>query len=337
MNLFDESMISSYVQERIQMTVPRIHRAGHRWNFRCPVCGDSRKSMRKMRGNYYPKDNSYYCFNETGCACSGLWIVSKFEGRTIDEVKSDFIQWSRGLTGFGTPRSDARKEIDPTRIEPVKNETVSDDEFEIPDTWIDLPDNIRTMLVYRKIYDAPFFPTGDWKMYYDTESMRIVIPWMRNRRIVYWQSRAITKKQTPKYLFPPDGQKPVFGLDDIDDEYPYVFLHEGVFDSIFIKNGLAIGGKSLTDHQKEILSGVFPEKVMFFDNQWTDKAGYKESMDIAESDRTMPLFIWSKDVKCKDLNECAMDYPIYIEKLKDLDFVRSRIFRGVRALFELKM
>jgi len=35
------------------------------WNFRCPICGDSKKSKTKCRGFVYEKKNKYFykCFN----------------------------------------------------------------------------------------------------------------------------------------------------------------------------------------------------------------------------------------------------------------------------------
>jgi hypothetical protein len=42
----------------------------------------------------------------------------------------------------------------------------------------------------RKIYSSPFIK-DTWKLYFDTHSKRLVIPWTDN----YYQLRALTKKQ----------------------------------------------------------------------------------------------------------------------------------------------
>lgn len=51
-----------------------------------------------------------------------------------------------------------------------------------------------------------------------------------------------------KYIFPKDSKKLVFGLDNIDVSWPYVICFEGVYDSLFVKNGIATGTKSLSDY-----------------------------------------------------------------------------------------
>lgn len=330
MKLFDDLLVANFVQERLQQTVPSIKKLGNRWNFRCPICGDSKKSKKKMRGNYYPKNNSYYCFNE-GCSCSGLYILARFENRPITEIKKEFIQWQR-------PSSRRVEELDrPAVLSKDTIDLVEYSSFDVLDTskWTDLPSEVELIIKFRRIYDAPFKPKG-WKLFYDPRTSRIIIPWMDNNQIVYFQSRATNNKQDPKYLFPSDLDKPIFGLDMVDDSFPYVFLLEGVFDSIFIKNGLAMGGKTLTDYQKKLLNGIMCKKVLFFDNQWQDKSGRTETLKIAQSDRSQLIFIWPRELRQKDLNECAMECPEFIERLKDLKYVESRLFSGARALLEFK-
>ena len=49
-----------------------------------------------------------------------------------------------------------------------------------------------------------------------------------------------------KYIFPKDMKKLMYGIDNIDISFPYIFLFEGVFDSVFVKNGIATGTKAVT-------------------------------------------------------------------------------------------
>ena len=82
-------------------------------------------------------------------------------------------------------------------------------------------------------------------MYYDKVKNRLVIPWTKE----YYQERALTKQQEKeegKYLFPPNVDKPIYGLDTIDTNFKYLFLLEGVFDAIWVKNGLAVGSLILS-------------------------------------------------------------------------------------------
>lgn len=324
----DESSVMLFVQEKLQENISPIKKAGLRWNFRCPVCGDSHKSVRKMRGNYYANNNSYYCFN-CDHSSSGLWILTSLLGKELAEVKREFFEWCRRTS----PTKFQTKETKKIELRP----SLRPESFSIPENWIDIPDNIKPVIAIRRIFEAPYCPKN-WKLYFNTKTKRIVIPWFDVMgKICYWQERAISGKQTPKYLFPEGLQKPIFGLGSLDIEYQWMFMFEGVFDCIWMKNGVAIGGKSVTNHQESILSPLLFEKVYFLDNQWIDETGREESLKIAKNSPMTKMFIWPKEIKSKDLNSAAMSETerIFVEKLKDGEFVKSRIMNGARAILEL--
>ena len=88
--LNDDPEVCEFVQNRLYLTVGRVQKGTCEWKFNCPICGDSKKIRSKMRGSYYPKTNSFKCFNE-GCSASGLFIIAKFENKDISEVKRDFL------------------------------------------------------------------------------------------------------------------------------------------------------------------------------------------------------------------------------------------------------
>jgi hypothetical protein len=99
---------------------------------------------------------------------------------------------------------------------------------------------------------------------------RIVIPYYdKNGKIINYTSRTFLENdKRMKYLLKFNVNKSVFNLDKIDTDYPYVFICEGPIDSMFIKNGIAISGISLTEHQEEELNAVHPfhKKIWIFDN-----------------------------------------------------------------------
>lgn len=324
LNIFDESAITTYVQEKIQESFSPIKRTHNSFNFRCSICGDSKKSMRKMRGHYYPHTNSYYCFN-CDYSAQGLWVISALLGNDISEIKRDFIQWSRSDSSI----EEVNKEIIPEKPK-AKKQTSGNNSH-----WVEIPDKIKPIIEIRKIYEAPFRPKN-WKLYWNKKSKRIVLPWLKDGKIIYYQERAVTKKQSPKYLFPEDTEKPIFGLDEIDQNFPFIFLFEGAFDSIWCKNGIAIGGKRLTKYQEEFLFPYTQEKVYFLDNQWKDLASFEQTEKIINQNINQKIFIWPKNIQYKDLNECSMENDSFINNIKDINFLNSNIFHGARALLQLK-
>jgi hypothetical protein len=104
----------------------------------------------------------------------------------------------------------------------------------LDNNWSILPQWVQDEVDKRKIYKSPYIKRN-WELFFDNRTKRLVIPWTDE----YYQLRALTKKQeneSGKYLFPPEIEKPIFGLDLIDPSFKYIFLLEGVFDAIFVRN-----------------------------------------------------------------------------------------------------
>jgi len=94
-----------------------------------------------------------------------------------------------------------------------------------------------------------------------------VFPVWHNRKIVYWQSRAIypikPKTRNPSKAVSGFGKSDVlFNYADEEGVKPrrYVLLVEGVFDALAV-DGLAMLGKILSDAQAILISQLLPKKV----------------------------------------------------------------------------
>ena len=81
-----------FVNEKILEYLPSSKVFVHgRYNMRCPICGDSHKSMTKKRGWYYPDTCSYFCFN-CSTAMTGLKFLEFLSGDNFDEIKAEYIK-----------------------------------------------------------------------------------------------------------------------------------------------------------------------------------------------------------------------------------------------------
>lgn len=313
-----------YVQDKISETVSDIYRYNDKWQFRCPVCGDSKKRKKMRRGFYYVNTNSYHCFND-GCTghSTGLWIVAKFLNMPIGDVRKDFIEYA---SKYDRPYAE-RIEVD---VKPAEKRQV----FQIPDNWLLPPDNVKKYLEDRMIYRAPYLPSN-YQFYYNVSNRRLVISWVEKGEIRYYQERAMTSRQIPKYLFPKNTSRHVYGLDRLDDNGRYMYLMEGFLDCIYVYNGVCVGSISMTELQKDVLAGYAQEKVLMFDNQWADKTSYDMSCRLAKEHPEMKMFIWPSDIAEKDVNEYFVNhYPQ--NPFNDPVFLESRIMSGLRVLIELK-
>jgi transposase-like protein len=292
-------------------------------NFRCPFCGDSKQSRSKARGWYYTKTQSFYCWN-CGENANSIKLLAQLEGVDIKEIKKRLI----------LNKTINIKQSKPTRIDkPTVHQ--HNQEIMLPSNWVDYTTNEAALNVVtaRKILDAPFIPKR-WQPYYCTYTKRLVLPWLRDNKIVYYQLRKLYKQQEPKYLFPKDTNKELFVI-NLDANFRYLFLHEGILDSLFCKNSACIGGVNLSDLQKQeldkyILEGYEP--IWLLDNQWEDETSRKVTIKLLTMGHK--VFIWDKDVKVKDINEYVIKYGE--NPFVDEDYLCSHIYDNLKGKLKLK-
>lgn len=337
--MFSSLELVEYTENKIYANVSSIKRkSGHKLNFRCPICGDSQISQKKMRGWFNLRSGTYRCYNG-GCSAksslSGLKFLSLLENKSIDDIKKEYLSEFKSKYNKKDLIQELLKSTSnistSAEITPINNISVS-----IPNTWVDINKNkyVEEYIKSRCIYEAPFRP-DNWKLYYELEKHKIVIPWIRNREMVYYQYRSLYKDDPVKYYFPSDMNKDIFGLDSIDENFKYIFLIEGVFDTIFVKNGICLGGVELTQYQQKLLERyqLTHKFVWLFDNQWTDTTSYNKSLERLQKNEL--IFIWPKSIKEKDVNE------FYLKNNKDLSFsseafLISNIIEGGRGILKLK-
>ena len=292
---------SFWITQRIKSNVKRVVDQGNHLNMRCFICGDSQKNKRRKRGYYYKQTCSYHCFN-CGETLIGFNIVARLEGRTYKDIKREYLQEKYG-----------RKFNSGVDSRFLQKETTTRPAINLNGFSEVLPDHAIRYLSDRRIMDAPYlYP--DMKFMYDSLEDRLIIPWYYNEKVNYYQRRALSG-QTPKYLFP-RLEKTVFNIDMVDPSFPYIFILEGAFDSIFVKNGVAIGGKNLSEYQLDLLSKKWPKHklVYFFDNhRYKDEISgsapmYKHILNLIEKKPNSKFLLWPSELKhIKDVNQLVME------------------------------
>lgn len=142
-----------------------------------------------------------------------------------------------------------------------------------------------------------------------------------------------------KYIFPKEeninGQeKPVFNINNVDVSFPYIVCLEGIFDSLFVKNGVALGGKTLTFLQKKMINELYPRHkiVIAFDN---DLPGKSSALKLANEDPNLYFLNTYKllDIaKCKDIND-------FVKKTNRIDIFNNKdiVKKMIISSFMLKM
>jgi transcription elongation factor Elf1 len=265
------------------------------YNFRCPICGDSKKNRTKTRGYLYTvkADVNYRCHN-----CGASMTFSNFLKEIDPVVHKQYVfeRFKQGTTGRGT----------------VVEEPVFKFEKPIFKTSIDLPlastvDVSRNYLEKRKLDPTKFYYAERFVEYVNShkqklnvkEHPRIIIPLYYENNLVGVQGRALDSNSV-KYIttiFYDDAPK-IYGLDSIRRGAP-VFVTEGPFDSTFLLNSIAMCGAD-----GDVRKWGVSSPVWVYDNEPRNpEITTRISNTINRGDSVV---IWPNNVKEKDINDMVL-------------------------------
>ena len=267
------------------------------YNFRCPICGDSKKNKSKTRGYLYAMkaDVNFKCHN-----CGASMTFSNFLKQLDPALHKQYIfeRFKTNSSGRGTVIE-----------EPIFK-------FEAPKfkTRIKLPkasDHPRPAgyLAARKLDAENFYYAEEFKKFvnslkptfdstkYDEE--RIVIPLYYEKNLIGLQGRAIDPNPV-KYLtvmFDDDAPK-IYGLDNVRTDAP-VYVTEGPFDSAFIRNAIAMCGADA-----DVRRWGISNPVWIYDNEPRNREitnRISKTIDSGDS-----VVIWPDSIDDKDINDMVM-------------------------------
>lgn len=301
-------------------------RQGDKIIFRCPICGDSKKNANKRRGYYYLKSASYHCFN-CDISLSGMKLLQILSGEEYEDIKSKFFKTMfdgkhfRNLSMHET-FNDVEKS---GNILQVKN--VVKPEWKKP-----LSEKATEYLKNRLVLDAPFLKEPLYSYFSKNGGEYILIPWKMNGVDAYFQINDFQKlnKNGLKYIFPKDREKLIYGLDNIDMSFPYLICFEGVYDSLFIPNGIAIGGKNLTNLQSSILKKRFPNHkvVLALDNDKPGLIATGRALERPTTSRALFFKWFDQNTKPKDIND-MVKAENNVNIFRDESYVESLIVDSI--------
>lgn len=287
-----------FLNEKVRQYLPsRRWYHGNKINFKCPICGDG-KTGHKHRAWWYDETASFYCWNQCG-GMSGIKFLELISGQNYDDIKREYLQLfiknkdSLSLSGDYDIPKDEPSIFDLQQI--VK-----------PEWKNQLTNQAQSYLKKRLVLDAPFLKDTLYSWTNKKNQEYILIPWTLNGVQAYYQLNDFQKHGSIKYIFPKDKKKLIYGLDNIDISYDKIICFEGVYDSLFVKNGIALGTKAITDYQLKLIKERFPRHqiVISFDN---DDAGMQSMEKLVKSDNDFKFFRWFDDTTPeKDINEYVL-------------------------------
>ena len=210
------------------------------YNFRCPICGDSKKNKNKSRGYIYSvKTNTNFKCHNCGASMSFSNFLKHVDAPTHKQYSLE--KFKEGHTG--------------------RNFVVEepDFKFEVPKfkKSINLPkgfENPRSSgyLTARKLDSSKFYYAKKFKKFVNTikptfddtryDEERIIIPIYHEKNLIGLQGRSIDPNPVKYITVMFDDNAPkIYGLDDVEKSEA-VYVTEGPFDSTFIRNAIAMCG-----------------------------------------------------------------------------------------------
>ena len=290
---------------------------GDLYNFRCPLCGDSKKHKNKARGYVYPlkADMNYKCHN-----CGASSTFSNFLKQIDPTLHKQYVfeKFQTRNTGKGSiieePKLDFKKPVFTKKLDLPKAS-------EVPVA--------KKYLEKRKLDPTKFYFASKFKKWVNTQKKtfdtthrdesRIIIPmYDTERNLIGFQGRALGPNFV-KYItvMLNENAPKIYGLERINPEET-VYVVEGPFDSTFVENSIALCG---SDGDMAHLKGS--SIVYVYDNEPRNQ----EILGRIERciDRGERVVIWPTGIEQKDINDMFLvGYDI-------MDTLKSNTYSGLEA------
>jgi len=275
------------------------------FNFRCPHCGDSKKSKLKARAYLYRVKNDMFfkCHNcGMGQNLSNFikfvdprlhseYILERYKGSTPATPKPEFEIIKKPIFKEVNIIEELTSIADLSDNHPAKKYVIK---RKIPEKFFDiLLFTPEFMSLVNSVKSNTFTNTKG-------EHPRLIIPFYDTTGNLFaFQGRAFGSEQ-PKYLTIKldETKEKIFGLERINFQ-KHIYITEGPLDSLFIDNCLAAAGADL-------ILKVKPQEVTYiFDNEPRNKEIVKRMYKIIE--KNYNLFIWPDEIQSKDVNDLILN------------------------------
>ena len=267
------------------------------YNFRCPICGDSKTSKNKARGYIYAvKSNTNFKCHNCGASMSLNSLIKKLD--VILHKQYTLEKFKDGHTGRNFVADEPKFVFEKPKfaqkiVLPLCSEVAV----------------ARTYLQNRKIDPTKFYFAENFDEFVRTfegvdysymgRESRIIIPLFRERNLIGFQGRSLGPNKIKYITVMLDDNAPkIYGLDTIRGDAP-VFVTEGPFDSTFIRNAIAMCGADADVNRWGISDPVY-----VYDNEPRNKE------IVTRIDKTIQrgdkIVIWPNNIMEKDISDMVI-------------------------------
>ena len=266
------------------------------YNFRCPICGDSKKHKNKARGYLYQvkTNTNFKCHN-----CGASLSLNNFL-KQIDPVLHKQYTMEKFKEGFAggrnfvveEPKFEFKKPVFKKKLDlPVASEVSIANEY----------------LSKRGLDPSKFYFADKFKEWVNTQKKtfdyikrdesRIIIPmYDESKTLIGFQGRSLGPNSVKYITVMLNEEAPkIYGLDTIKTEKP-IYIVEGPFDSSLIENSVAMCGSDI-----DIRTFGWSDYIWVFDNEPRNREIVNRiSKTIDRGDK---IVIWPAFIEEKDIND----------------------------------
>ena len=286
------------------------------YNFRCPICGDSKKNKSKTRGYLYTSkaNTNYKCHN-----CGASMSLNNFLKKVDPVVQKQYAmeKFKEGFSGrnfvveepefkFEAPKFKRKLKLPKASENPGAAGYLTARKLN--------PDDFYYAEYFKKFANS-LKPTFDSEKH---EEERIIIPLYYEKNLIGFQGRSLGPSKVKYITVMLDDDAPkIYGLDNIRRDAP-VYITEGPFDSTFIRNAIAMCGADA-----DISRWGISNPVWIYDNEPRNR---EITNRIAKTiDAGYSVVIWPESIDDKDINDMVMS------GLNVQSVIESNTYSGLEA------
>ena len=268
------------------------------YNFRCPICGDSKKNKSKTRGYLYAvkANTNFKCHN-----CGASMSLNNFLKQVDPAVHKQYVmeKFKEGHTGrnfvidepdikFEAPKFKKKLKLPKASENPKSSGYLTARKLN--------PDDFYYAENFKKFVNSLKHTFDDTK--HDEE--RIIIPLYYEKNLIGLQGRSINPNPVKYITVMLDDDAPkIYGLDNIRRDAP-VYITEGPFDSTFIRNAIAMCGADA-----DISRWGISNPVWIYDNEPRNREITNRISKTIDSGQS--VVIWPESIDDKDINDMVMN------------------------------
>lgn len=302
------------------------------YNFRCPICGDSKKNKHKKRGWVLDTPEYpfliYKCFNGE-CYWGGTFknflynfypelykkYKNKLKQKLYDKVKNENIISKKNNTTL--LNQNETKENNKFKLKLFK---LNSELFKPITEYKEPLEYLKKRKIPEEYFEKIFFCIDKNSIYNDM----IIFPFEYKKGLYYgFQGRSYKYKSFLTYS--KNDNFKVYNYFNVDLTQP-VYIFESIIDSLFVKNSIAMLG---VDISKEILNTI-QTPIFVLDN---DDAGYNKIEKYLKLGYKCVIF--PDNIKCKDVNDMIVKENFTKEDIYNI--IQYNIYQGNEGLIKLKL